>query len=68
MNIEADIEATKALEMHSNKQVLYNPLPETRAMLYKQGQPVTSKEAKTLRRVSQQDLRQHMKQRKNWKK
>jgi hypothetical protein len=37
-------------------------------MLYKQGQPVTSKEAKTLRRAYlSQDLLQHMKQRENWK-
>ena len=67
MNIEADIEATIALETHSHTQE-YNPLPETRAMLYKQGQPVTSKEAKTLRRAYlSQDLLQHMKQREKWK-
>ena len=67
MNIEADIEATIALETRSQKHE-YNPLPETRAMLYKQGQPVTSREAKTLRRAYlSQDLLQHMKQREKWK-
>ena len=42
MNIQADTEATIALEQHSHTQE-NNPLPETRAMLYKQGQTVTSK-------------------------
>jgi hypothetical protein len=41
MNIEADIKASIALETHTFKQD-HNPLPETRAILYKQGQPVTS--------------------------
>jgi hypothetical protein len=67
MNIEANKEATIALETHLHKQE-YNPLPETRAILYKQKQPVTSKEAKTLRRAYlSQGLLQHMKQRENWK-
>jgi hypothetical protein len=67
MNIEAGIKATIALETHSFQQE-YNPLPKIRAMLYEQGQPVTSKEAKTLRRAYlSQDLLQHKKQRENWK-
>jgi ribonuclease HI len=62
MNIEADIESTIALETHSCKQE-YSPLPETRAMLYKQGQPVMSKEAKTLcRAYLSQDLLEHVQQ------
>ena len=61
MNIEADTEATIALEKDSHTQE-NNLLPETRAMLHKQGQPVTSKEAKTLwRAYLSHDLLQHMK-------
>jgi hypothetical protein len=67
MNIVADTKATIAMETHACQQE-YNPLPETREILYKQGQPVTSKEAKTLQRAYlSQDLLQHMMQRENWK-
>jgi hypothetical protein len=67
MNVEADKEATIALELHSNKQE-YCELPETRAMLYKHGEPVTSNEAITLRRAYlSQDLLQHMQNREKWK-
>jgi hypothetical protein len=67
MNIKADTESTIALDTHSSKEE-YNPLPETRAMLYKQGQPVTSKEAQTLQSAYlSHDLLQHIKQRENWK-
>ena len=50
LNVEADKEATTARKEHS-KQDKYSQFPTTRAMLYHNGSPITSKEAETLRRA-----------------
>ena len=66
MNIEADKDATLAMQLHSYS-AAYSPIPTTQAMLYKQGKPVTSKESDTLRRAYlSQDLREHMINREKW--
>jgi hypothetical protein len=48
LNVEADKEATKALQEHSHKDK-YKQMPTTIAMIYHNGLPITSKEAETLR-------------------
>ena len=66
MNVEADKDATLAMQTHSYS-TEYSPLPTTTTMLYKQGQPVTSKEAQTLRRAYlSQDLRKYIVNREKW--
>ena len=66
LNIEADIEATIALDNHTTNNNYTQP-PAVRTMLYNYGQPTTSKEAITLRRAYlSHDLRHHMIHRENW--
>jgi hypothetical protein len=50
LNIDADHEATAALQEHLH-QGEYSLMPTTRSMLYHNGRPVTSKEAETLRQA-----------------
>jgi hypothetical protein len=47
LNVEADKEATKALQEHSKAEE-YNQMPTIISMLYHNGLPVTSKETETL--------------------
>jgi ribosomal protein L32 len=50
LNVEADHEATAALQHHS-RNGKYSNMPTTGSMLYHNGRPVTSKEADTLRKA-----------------
>ena len=67
LNVEADKEATKALNNHRGKEQ-YSQMPATRAMLYINAQPITSKETENLRSAYlSQNLRSYMIVREEWK-
>lgn len=66
LNIEADIKATNALKHHSKNNTYQQPTT-VKAMLYTRGQPITSKEAPTLRTaILSIDLIDHMTKREDW--
>ena len=48
MNVQVDKDATLAMQTHSYSTAYYSPIRTTQTVLYKQGQPVTSKESETL--------------------
>ena len=67
LNVQADKQATRALRKHKRKED-YTQLPNTKAMLYIEGEPTTSKEALLLRRAYlSQNLRQYIIGREKWK-
>jgi hypothetical protein len=67
LNVEADKEATKALTEHGGKEK-YHQMPSTKAMLYIEGQPTTSKETISMRNAYlSQNLRDYMIGRERWK-
>ena len=60
MNVEADKEATSVMATHSFANE-YSEIPMAKAMLYKQGKPITSRAPQTLRRTYlSQGLREYM--------
>ena len=66
LNVDADAEATAALNNHS-KTERYNAPPDAKTTLYIDGQPITSKEATTISTMYLSKILQtHMIKRENW--
>ena len=66
LNVDADGEATAALRLHSKTDTYHMP-EYAKTMLYIDGQPITSNEAKAIRTAYlSKNLRQHLTQREHW--
>jgi hypothetical protein len=67
LNVEADKEATKALQEHSRTEE-YNQMPTIISILYHDGLPVTCKETETLRQLyGQNRYREPVTNKEKWK-